>query len=492
MTRGCIQFRRRDRTVRLERFSPQATVLDWLRIEERSTGTKEGCAEGDCGACTVVIAREQDGRLNYEPVNACIVTLGQLEGGELITVEDLADEGKLHPVQTALASGHGSQCGFCTPGIVMSLFAHFHSEGDRTDRARINDALAGNLCRCTGYRSIVDAAREACGAPPADRFTARRNETLAALKNLNDGADIFVGNDTRFFASPASESLLALLFERHPDATIIAGATDVGLWITKKLLSLDKIIHVSRAGLDGIEETAEAFHFGAAVTLARAAPSLASIDPDIAEIVRRFGSIQVRTAGTVGGSIANASPIGDLAPLFIALGGAIELRKGNRIRSLPLEQFFIGYGKQDREPGEFVRSLVVPKLPASTFFKTYKISKRFDEDITSVLGAFRIGVEGGRVASARVAYGGMAATPKRALAVERALLGTAIGDSAVWRHAAERIGDDFTPLSDMRASAEYRLRVAKNLVIKALAEIAGVSKPMTRVLDRQETIDVVD
>jgi len=491
MTRGCIQFRRRDRIVRLERFSPQSTVLDWLRIEERSTGTKEGCAEGDCGACTVVIAREQDGRLNYEPVNACIVTLGQLDGCELITVEDLADEGRLHPVQTALAAGHGSQCGFCTPGIVMSLFAHFHGEGDRTDRAGINDALAGNLCRCTGYRSIVDAARKACAGPATDRFAARQGETLAALKQLNDGANIFVGNDTHFFASPSSESLLALLFERHPDARIIAGATDVGLWITKKLLTLDKIIHVGRAGLDRIEETADAFQFGAAVTLARAMSSLASIDPDIGEIVRRFGSVQVRVAGTVGGSIANASPIGDLAPLFIALGGTIELRKGNAIRNLPLEQFFISYGKQDREPGEFVRSLSVPKLPPATFFKAFKISKRFDEDITAVLGAFRIGVEAGRIISARVAFGGMAATPKRALAVEGALLGTSLDDSAAWRNAAEKIGDDFTPLTDMRASAQYRNRVAKNLVIKALAEIAGASSGATRILDSREAVDVV-
>jgi xanthine dehydrogenase small subunit len=492
MTRDCIQFRRRDQIVRLDRFLPQSTILDWLRLEERSTGTKEGCAEGDCGACTVVIAREHSGRLCHEPVNACIATLGQLDGCELITVEDLAHEGKLHPVQTAMAAGHGSQCGFCTPGIVMSLFAHFHSEGDRTDRARINDALAGNLCRCTGYRSIVDAMREACAGPAADHFVTREAETRAALKQLNDGADIFVGNDTRFFAAPASEASLASLYQRHPDARIVGGATDVGLWITKRLMNLDKIIHVGRAGLDTMETTADALHIGASVTLANASPSLASISPDIAEIVRRFGSVQVRVAGTVGGSIANASPIGDLAPLFIALGGSVELRKGERIRALPLERFFIAYGKQDREPGEFVRRLIVPKLPPATFFKAYKISKRFDEDITAVLGAFRIGVEGGRITSVRVAFGGMAATPKRALAVERQLMGVAVNDSGAWRSATERIGDDFTPLTDMRASAEYRSRVAGNLVIKALAEISGAAGPMTRILDRRETVHVAD
>jgi len=490
MTRDCIQFRRQDQIIRLDRFLPQSTILDWLRLEERSTGTKEGCGEGDCGACTVVIARERNGRLIYEPVNACIATLGQLDGCELITVEDLAHQGKLHPVQSAMAAGHGSQCGFCTPGIVMSLFAHFHSEGDRTDRAAINDVLAGNLCRCTGYRSIVDAARKACAGPAADQFTATESQTRAVLQRLNDGSDILVGDETRFFASPASEASLAALYLRHPDARIIGGATDVGLWITKKLMTLDKIIHVGRAGLDAIEPTADSLNIGAAVTLANASSSLASISPDIAEIVRRFGSVQVRAAGTVGGSIANASPIGDLAPLFIALGGSVELRKGERVRALPLEKFFIAYGKQDREPGEFVRRLIVPKLPAAVFFKAYKISKRFDEDITAVLGAFRIAVEGGRITSARVAFGGMAATPKRALAVERQLIGADVDDSAVWRSAAEQVSNDFTPLTDMRASAEYRLDVAGNLVIKALAEISGAASPVTRILGRQEALHV--
>jgi xanthine dehydrogenase small subunit len=490
MTRDCIQFRRQDRIIRLDRFLPHSTILDWLRLEERSTGTKEGCGEGDCGACTVVIARERDGRLIYEPVNACIATLGQLDGCELITVEDLAHQGKLHPVQSAMAVGHGSQCGFCTPGIVMSLFAHFHSEGDRTDRAAINDVLAGNLCRCTGYRSIVDAARKACTGPAADQFTATESQTRAALQRLNDGLDIFVGDETRFFASPASEASLAALYLRHPDASIIGGATDVGLWITKKLMTLDKIIHVGRAGLDTIEPAADSLNIGAAATLANASSSLASISPDIAEIVRRFGSAQVRAAGTVGGSIANASPIGDLAPLFIALGGSVELRRGERVRALPLEKFFIAYGKQDREPSEFVRRLIVPQLPAGVFFKAYKISKRFDEDITAVLGAFRIAVEGGRITSACIAFGGMAATPKRALAVERQLIGADVDDPAAWRSAAEQVSNDFTPLTDMRASAEYRLDVASNLVIKALAEISGAASPVTRILGRQEALHV--
>jgi xanthine dehydrogenase small subunit len=492
MTRKYIQFRRKDRTLRLDQFSPQSTVLDWLRLEEHSTGTKEGCAEGDCGACTVVIVRESDGRLLYEPVNSCIALLGQLDGGELITVEDLAHEGELHPVQAAMAAGHGSQCGFCTPGIVMSLFAHYHSAGPRTDRGKINGALAGNLCRCTGYRSIIDAARESCAGPRADRFVARETDTLTALQKLNDGADVFVGDDSCFFAAPASEESLASLYRDYPDATIIAGGTDAGLWITKQLSSIEKIIHIGHAGLQKMDATADVLHIGAAVTLARATPLLSSIDSDIAEILRRFGSVQVRAAGTVGGSIANASPIGDLAPLFIALDASVELRKGERIRSLPLENFFIGYGKQDREPGEFVRRLIVPWLPPATFFRAFKISKRFDEDITTVLGAFRIGIRDNRIISARIAFGGMAATPKRATAVERQLVGAALYDSRTWRLATERVGEDFIPLTDVRASSEYRLGVARNILIKALAEVAGISSRTTRVVNRQESAHAAD
>jgi xanthine dehydrogenase small subunit len=374
----------------------------------------------------------------------------------------------------------------------MSLFAHYHSGGSRTERGKINDALVGNLCRCTGYRSIIDAARKSCAGPRADRFVAREAATRAALQKLNDGADVFVGDDSRFFAAPASEDSLAALYHDHPDATIIAGGTDVGLWITKKLLPIEKVIYVGRAGLGKVEATADGLNIGASVTLARATPFLASIDPDLAEILRRFGSVQVRAAATVGGSIANASPIGDLAPLFIALGASVELRKGQRIRSMPLENFFLSYGKQDREPSEFVRRLIVSKLAPGTHFRAFKISKRFDEDITAALGAFCIGVRDGRITSARIAFGGMAEIPKRATAVERQLIGSTLRDSRAWGLAADRVAEDFTPLTDLRASSKYRLSVARNIVIKALAEIAGVSSGTTRIVDRRESVHAAD
>ena len=492
MTRSVLQFQRRSRTVRVDDFLPRTTLLDWLRLQERSIGTKEGCAEGDCGACAVVVVRERDGRLVYEPVNSCITMLGQIDGAELITVEDLVDDGALHPVQEAMARDHGSQCGFCTPGIVMSLFAHYHECNGASSRDKINDALAGNLCRCTGYRPIVDAALEVCHGAD-DKFARNAAARRRAIAALDDKADLFVGDERAFFAAPASEQSLAQLYARHPDATIIAGATDVGLWITKKLTPIDKLIHVGRvAELAAIERTADGFAFGAIVSLTRAAPVLGSIDPDITEVLRRFGSIQVRAAGTVGGNIANGSPIGDLAPMLIALGASVELRHGEKIRRLPLENFFLDYGKQDRARGEFVRQLLVPKLPPATHFRAYKITKRFDEDISAVLAVLRLTVDGGRIADARVAFGGMAGIPKRAKTVEDNLRGLSLTDSGRWRAAADAIAEDFTPLSDLRASAEYRSRVAGNLIVKAIAEIAGVNPGVTRVSNRRMVADAAE
>jgi xanthine dehydrogenase small subunit len=486
MARNSLEFLRRGRSVRIEYFSPRTTVLDWLRLEEGSVGSKEGCAEGDCGACAVVIVREREGRLAYEPANSCITLLGQLDGAELITVEDLAENGALHPVQEAMARQHGSQCGFCTPGIVMSLFAHYHECNGATNRDRLNDALAGNLCRCTGYRPIVEAGLEACSRGADDRFTRGAAARLNALRALDATADLFVGDEHRFFAAPASEQTLAELYAQHPDSTIVAGATDVGLWITKKLAPIDKIIQVGRvAELSRIEDNAGSYAFGATVSLTRAAPLLGSIDPDITEVLRRFGSIQVRASATVGGNIANGSPIGDLAPMLIAMGAKLELRQSDRIRQLPLEEFFLAYGKQDRQKGEFVRRLVVPRLPPQTHFRAYKISKRIDEDISAVLAAFCLTLDGGRISEARVAFGGMAGVPKRARAVEDCLRGLPLTDFARWQRAAAAVNKDFTPLSDLRASAEYRLRVAGNLVVKALAEMAGLSSQATRITDRR-------
>jgi xanthine dehydrogenase small subunit len=478
VARDALRFRFRGAEVALRQFSPRATVLDWLREEAGAKGTKEGCAEGDCGACTVVLARLRGGRLAYEPFNACILLLGQLDGAELITIEDLAEGGELHPLQQAMVDAHASQCGFCTPGIVMSLFAAYQSDRPLT-YAGLCDQLAGNLCRCTGYRPIIAAAMEACNGAPADRFAATSEDRAAALAALTDHRDVFVGSDAAFFAAPASVDSLAALYARFPDATLVGGATDVGLWITKQLRDLKRVIWLGRvAGLDRVGESADgALSLGATLQLEDSAPPLGEIHPDLSEILRRFGSKQVRASGTVGGNIANGSPIGDLAPALIALGGGVVLRKGDKTRTLPLEDFFIAYGKQDREPGEFVLAVEAPRLGAGQHYRALKVSKRFDEDISAVMLAVRIDLDGRRILGARIACGGMAATPKRAKKAEQALAGANLDQPASWDAARAALSKDFTPLTDMRASAAYRMTVAANLLQKALIEISGAGAP---------------
>ena len=476
--RDALRFRFRGGDVALRQFSPRATVLDWLRDEMGAKGTKEGCAEGDCGACTVVLARLKAGRLAYEPFNACILLLGQLDGAELITIEDLAAGGELHPLQQAMVDAHASQCGFCTPGIVMSLFAGYHS-GQPMTYAGLCDQLAGNLCRCTGYRPIIAAAMETCGGAPSDRFAATSQERAAALAALDDHGDLFVGSEEAFFAAPASPNSLAALYARFPDATLVGGATDVGLWITKQLRDLKRVIWLGRvAGLDRVGESADgALSIGATLKLEDATSLLGAIHPDLSELMRRFGSKQVRVSGTVGGNIANGSPIGDLAPALIALGGRVVLRKGARTRVMPLEDFFIAYGKQDREPGEFVLAVEAPPLAAHQRYRAFKVSKRFDEDISAVMLAVRIDLDGRRILGARIACGGMAATPKRAKQAEQALAGANLDQPASWEAARAALSKDFTPLTDMRATAAYRMTVVANLLEKALMEVSGAGAP---------------
>ena len=489
MQRDVVRFLRRGQVVERRGFAPHETLLDHLRLHERALGTKEGCAEGDCGACTVAVGRLRDGRPAYEPVNACIQLLGMVDGAEVVTADDLAPSSRrLHPVQQALVDAHASQCGFCTPGFVMSLFTLYHA-GVRADRATVNDWLAGNLCRCTGYRPIADAALACCTGEADDAYAERAPETvrrLAALAAAEDG-HLFAGNEDAFFAAPETEDALAALAARYPDATLVAGATDVGLWITKQLRELPRIVHTGRvASLHEVRERTDRVEIGAAATYAEAEPALRALDPDVGEMLRRLGSKQIRAAGTVGGNIANGSPIGDSPPVLIALGATIELRLGEARRSLPLEDFFLAYGRQDRNPGEVLTRIVVPRPGPAEHFRCYKIAKRFDQDISALLGAFRLRVEGGRVVEARIAYGGMAATPKRARSTEQAAAGLRLDEPAAWPAVTAALAEDFSPIDDHRASAAYRMRVARSLLVKALAEIAGRPSTETRVVGIRE------
>ncbi|MCB8839029.1 xanthine dehydrogenase small subunit [Aurantimonas sp. VKM B-3413] len=450
---------------------PTTTVLEYLRRTERLTGTKEGCAEGDCGACTVLIA-EPDGAggLHRRAVNACIQFLPAMNGRAVETVEHLGRDG-VHPLQQAMVEKHASQCGFCTPGFVMQLYAGWLT-GAMSDRQSVKDLVAGNLCRCTGYGPIIDAGLELAACPVPD--TAEADAGLATRLAEMEGKGVFAYEAAggRWYA-PTNVDDLADTYAAHPDAVLVAGATDVGLWVTKQHRDLPLIIDVSKVrDLTMVEERQDKLYLGAAVTHRMAREALSGVHPDLGEMLRRFAGYQIRNAGTVGGNIANGSPIGDLPPCLIALGSRLFLRKGDGIRAIALEDFFIDYGRQDREPGEFVAAVEVPRLADNQRFFAYKISKRFDSDISAVMAAFRLTIDGEIVSDARLAFGGMAGTPRRAPKAEAALIGRRFGEASV-AAAMAALAEDFSPLTDMRASDSYRLKSAQNLLKRFQLEQAG-------------------
>lgn len=458
--------------------NPTTTLLEHLRGPLRRTGTKEGCAEGDCGSCTVLVGEAEGDGVAWRAVNACIQFLPMLHGRALMTVESLAPKGSepgaLHPVQEAMVDKHGSQCGFCTPGIVMSLYGR--AVGAKGAAAPVGEVLAGNLCRCTGYGPIIEVVKGvAAEAAPAVDLSAVRDETMLALRFEDE-----IHGVTRTWLAPRTVDELAEAYLEHPDATIVAGATDVGLWVTKQRRPLPTLISVSEvADLKTIEETPEALRIGAGVRYVDAIDLLARLYPDLGLMMRRLGSTQVRNSGTIGGNIANGSPIGDMPPALIAAGASLVLRRGGERRELPLETFFLEYGKQDRRPGEFVEAVIIPKPAEGRIFKVFKLSKRFDQDISAVCGAFAIAVEGGAVTAARVAFGGMAGTPKRALACEAALIGQPWTEATV-EAAMAALDTDYAPMSDMRASATYRALAARNMLRKVFLE-SGSPEVETRV-----------
>ena len=461
-----------DGTVRaLADVDPNTTVLDYLREGERRTGTKEGCAEGDCGACTVALGELSGRGIRYRAVNACLMLVPVLDGKALVTVESLkAADGAAHPVQRAMVAAHASQCGFCTPGIVMSLFA-FGKSGAAPTRAALDDALAGNLCRCTGYRSILDAAAAIDRAP--DDFDESEKKTVRLLKSLRRAETFsYVSHGKRFLA-PATLDDLARLVRRHPDASLLAGGTDAGLWVTKEHRDLETVIYTGRVReLATLRRARGRLEVGAAVTYSDMMTAVAHEYPAFGELIRRLGSAQIRNLGTIAGNLATASPIGDTLPALIALDATVVLRKGAAVREVPLDRFFLGYRRTALRRGEFIERLHIPRTTPARRFAAYKVSKRFDQDISTVCAAFSLRLDGDRVRGIRIAYGGMAATPMRAAACERALLGRA-WNAATIEDATQALGADFRPISDMRGSGAYRMLVARNLVRRFWMETTG-------------------
>ncbi len=468
-----IRFFHRGALVEVGDADPTRSVLDWLREDARCVGTKEGCNEGDCGACTVVIGELPEHAdtpadavrgLSLKTVNACIQFLPTLHGKALFTVEDLK-QGALHPVQQAMVDCHGSQCGFCTPGFVMSLWSsyeHHNACGRRPSRQQLADELSGNLCRCTGYRPILDAGQRMFDLPAVTLDTAPVVEALRGIA-ADDGLQ-YAARGASFHA-PKTLAALATLREQLPAAQLLAGSTDVGLWVNKQFRPLGDIVYVGDVDeLKRIEETGGELMIGAGASLESAWRALASRFPDLVDVWLRFASPPIRNAGTMGGNVANGSPIGDSPPILMALDADIVLRRGERVRRMPLTDFYVDYMKNRLEPGEFVQAMAIPVgADAGRQVRGYKISKRFDCDISALCAGFSIVLDGDTVASVRLAYGGMAAIVKRAAGAEAALLGQRWDEAAVLA-AQAALARDFKPLSDMRASADYRMQVAQNLL----------------------------
>jgi len=462
-----VRFILDGRLVEIDDVEPTRTVLQYLREDLRRTGSKEGCAEGDCGACTVVIAELTGDEIRYRAVNACIQFLPTLDGKALFTVESLkAADGSLHPVQQSMVDYHGSQCGFCTPGFIMSMYA-LYKNNSAPGRGDIDDALSGNLCRCTGYRPIIEACLHMVDYPaPQDNEQDLRKQLLGLRRAAGQSLELERG---RYYA-PASVDELASLYQQHPSAQILAGGTDVGLWVTKQLRELPVIIYLGNVSeLGQIKSSRDNIEIGAAVTLSDAGDAICAQYPEFSEMFRRFASVPVRNAGTLVGNIANGSPIGDSMPVLIAIKTWVRLRHGDDVREMALEDLYLDYMKNVMQPGEFIEAIEIPARDEHLELRCYKLSKRFDQDISAVCAAFALRLDGDTVSEIRIALGGMAAIPKRALLTEKLLTGGKWDESSVTA-AMGKLAKDFTPLSDMRASADYRGRATANLLYRFYLE----------------------
>ncbi len=455
----------------VEGIDPNTSVLDYLREHLHRTGTKEGCASGDCGACTVVIGSpDGEGKIDYQSANACITLVGSLHGKQLLCVEDLNEAEGLHPVQQAMLDCHGSQCGFCTPGFVMSMFA-YRKNADSPDAQGINEALGGNLCRCTGYRPIQDAAVQMFEPQAGDQFSQRESENYQQLSSILAETDpIALSHQNKHFFSPANSDELAELYLKYPQARLLAGGTDLSLELTQALASIDVLIHTGRvADLASVKENESHLSLGAACTYSTAKDTLVKHFPDLHELIERLGSLQIRNQGTIAGNVGNASPIGDMPPVLIALGAQLILRKGDQRREVSVQDFYISYKKTLLEPSEFIEEINIPYLTADEIFKVYKISKRLEDDISATCGAIKMKLDGDHISNAIIAFGGMAEIPKRASYAELALINQNWSQQTIEQGMSE-LSKDFSPISDFRSSADYRLSVSQNMLMRFFLE----------------------
>ena len=467
-----IKFMLNDKLFFVEKEIADTTLLHWLRENQKLTGSKEGCAEGDCGSCSIIIGKlDQKGKIKFSSINACILYLPMIDGCSVRTVEGVSGpKNQLHPVQVSLIKSHGSQCGFCTPGFVISLYSGWLNNINWNIQ-NVENLLCGNLCRCTGYGPIVEAATNLKIANvPKWEEKRKKVESKFIKENFSNTSLYYQYKNTSFFA-PVKKKEVGHLLNTEKNCLILSGGTDIGLWTTKQHKEISKFIYLNKVNdLNKIIENKNGFNIFSSVTHETAMNTLSVHYPALGEIWRRFGSAQVRSSGTVCGNIANGSPIGDLAPAFLSLDSSLILNKNNSKRKIKLDKFFISYGLQDIKKEEWIEYLFLPKLKTNQFFSCYKISKRFDQDISAVMGAFCININKTSISRARVAFGGMDAIPKRALNLEKSLIGTDIL-KGISEKQFKNLYNDFTPLSDMRGSVHYRMETSINLLKKFFFEL---------------------
>jgi len=469
MASNNIEFIYQNRIFKIKNSDSNETLLNYIRTNLKKTGTKEGCAEGGCGACTVVLGELKNNEINYKVINSCITLLPTLQGKQLILVEDLiSKEGLLHPVQQAMVNYHGSQCGFCTPGFIMSLFSMFKNNSKFKDD-EIKDSIAGNLCRCTGYQPIIKAAKSLKSKNKIDQFSKNKKNTINLLKKINNKSVVIYHKGKKYFA-PRYISELKKILKKNTDVDFLSGGTDLSLIVTKERKDINSIVYMnSIRELNYIKNNNKYIEIGASTPLTELEYYIKEYYPDFTKILKRYGSPQIRNVATVAGNIATASPIGDCLPLLLSLNARVVLQDFKKTKIFFLDNFFINYRKTKLRRGQFIHSIRIP-LPKDNVFKSYKVSKRFDDDISSVCAAFNLEIVRNKVKSARIAYGGMAAIPKRAVSCEKILLNSLVTDEIIGK-AKKALEKDFKPISDMRASKSYRMEVAKNLLEKFCVEI---------------------
>ena len=468
MVSDTIQFLLNNKIHKIKNPDPNKTILNYIRDDLKKTGTKEGCAEGGCGACTIVLGELDKGKMNYKSINACISFLPILNGKQLILVEDLADSNRPHIVQEAMVKFHGSQCGFCTPGFTMSLFSMYKNYKSINNEV-VEEVLSGNLCRCTGYRPIIEAAKSLNNKKDYDQFRRNQNKTISLLRKIKD-VDIEINYQGKKYFAPKTIPNLKKLLKKYPNAKILSGGTDLSLEVTKFRKEIKIIISLNSINkLNFIKKGKNLLEIGATTSLFEFQNLIKKYFMDFYDVLKRYGSLQIRNVGTIAGNIATASPIGDMLPLLLSLDAKIVIYGTNKKKIYSLNQFFISYRKTKLKKGEFIYSIKIP-LNRENVFKAYKISKRFDDDISSVCGSFSFLIKKNRITKAAIAYGGMSEIPKRALTIEKNLINSEFSENTFSR-AVDLMNKDFSPLDDMRASKNYRLTVAKNLLLKAFYEI---------------------